>query len=121
MINRPLQVAEFLIENCQFHDVEEIFEISIEDKRIIEKDSHNCQEVSTKRFTPLNLDTDFHEQLKGSCLPNCNEELQYTEGRRYLKILIIFFHKKKYLSFRFLSSNVRILLMQNSRLSVKLC
>ena len=33
----PLQVADFLIENRQFPDVEEIFDISIEDKRIIEK------------------------------------------------------------------------------------
>ena len=25
--------------------------------------------------TPLNLDTDFHEELEGSCLPNCKEEI----------------------------------------------
>ena len=27
-----------------------------------------------KKFTPLNFDNGFHEELKGSCLPNCNEE-----------------------------------------------
>ena len=70
MIIKPLQVAEFLIENCQFLGVEEIFEVSIEDKRIIEEKSDNCQEVSRKTFTPLNLDTNFHEELKGSCLPD---------------------------------------------------
>ena len=37
MINRPLQIAEFLIEKCQFPNIEEIFENSIEDNRIIEK------------------------------------------------------------------------------------
>ena len=50
MISKPLRVADFLIEKCKFLDVEEIFDISIEDKRIIEKSSHNCQEVSRKTF-----------------------------------------------------------------------
>ena len=80
MINKPLQVADFLIENCQFVDVEEIFEISLEDKRIIEKNSDSCQGVSRKTFTPLNLDTDFHEELEGSCLTNCNKEFSIHRG-----------------------------------------
>ena len=80
LINKPLQVAEFLNENCHFLDVEEIFEISIEDKRIIERNSDNCQEANKKTFTPSNLDTDFHEKLKGSCLPNCNEEFPIHRG-----------------------------------------
>ena len=74
MNNKPLQIAEFLFENCQFLDAEEIFEISTEDKRIIKKNSDNCQEVSRKTFTPLKLYTDFHEELKSSCLPKCNED-----------------------------------------------
>ena len=80
LINKPLQVAEFLHENCHFLDVEEIFESSIKDKRIIEKNSDNCQEASKKTSTPLNLDTDFHEDLKGSCLPKCNEEFPKHKG-----------------------------------------
>ena len=74
LINKPLQVAEFFNENCHFLDVEEIFEISIEDKRIIERNSDNCQEAGKKTFTHSNLDTDFPEELKGSCLPKCNEK-----------------------------------------------
>ena len=80
MINKRLQVAEFLIESCQFLDAEEIFEISVEDKRIIEKKSDNCQEVSRKTFSPLNFYTNFHEELKGSCLPNCNEDFLIHRG-----------------------------------------
>ena len=80
MINKPLQVAEFLNENCHFLDVEEIFENSIEDKRIIERISEDCQEASIKTFTPSHLDTDFHEELKGSCLPNCDEEFPMHRG-----------------------------------------
>ena len=80
LIIRPLQVAEFLIENCQFLDVEKIFEISIEDKRIIERNSDNCQESSRKTFTLLNLNTDFLDELKRSCLPNCNEDFPTHRG-----------------------------------------
>ena len=80
MINELLQVAEFLIKNCQFLDAEEIFEISIQDKRIIEKNSDYCQEVSRKTFTSLNLYTNFHEQPKGPCLPKCNEEIPIHRG-----------------------------------------
>ena len=80
MIERPLQVAEFLNENCHFLDLEEIFEISIEDKRIIERNSDNCQKTSKKTFTPSNLDANFHEKLERSCQPNCKEELPIHRG-----------------------------------------
>ena len=80
LINKPLQVAEFLIENCKILDAEGIFENSIEQKRNIERNSENCQEVSRKTFTPLKLDTDFHEELKGLCLPKCNEEFTIHRG-----------------------------------------
>ena len=50
LIKRPLQVAEFLNENCHFLDVEEIFEISIEDKRKNERNSDNCQPASKKNI-----------------------------------------------------------------------
>ena len=80
LINKPLQVAEFLNGNCHFLDVEEIFEISIEDKRMYERNSDNCQETSRETFTPFNLDTDFHNKLKGSCLPNCKKEFLIHRG-----------------------------------------
>ena len=48
------------------------------------------------------------------------KNFQYTEGRRYLKIFIITIHKKEYLSFLFLTSNIRILLMRNSSLFDKI-
>ena len=119
LIKKPLQVAEFLNENCQFLDVEENFEISIEDKRIIERNSEDCQEASKKTCTSSNLDTDFMKNLKGHVYQIVMKNFQYTEDRRYFKIFIITFQKKKYLSFPFLTSNVRILLMLNSRLFVK--
>ena len=28
----------------------------------------------------MNLDTDFHDEPKGSCLPNCNEEFPVHRG-----------------------------------------
>ena len=80
LINEPLQVTEFSIENGHFLDVEEIFAISIENKRIIERISGNCQETSKETITCLNLDTDFHEELKKSCLANCNEEFRMHRG-----------------------------------------
>ena len=80
LITKPLQVAEFVIGSCQFLDVQEIFQISIEEKRINERNSDNCQETSRKTFFPLSSDSDFHEKLKGSCLPNCNEEFPIHRG-----------------------------------------
>ena len=80
LINKSLQVAEILNENCHFLDVEEIFKTSIEDKRIIERNSDNCQEASKKTFTLSNLETDFHEELKGSCLPKCNQKFPIQRG-----------------------------------------
>ena len=102
-INRPLQVAEFLNENCHFLDVEEIFEISYEDKRRIERISDNCQEASKKTFTPSNLDADFHEELKGSCLSNCNEEFPVHRGSTLPQILHHHFSKEEvsFLSFSY--------------------
>ena len=65
-------------------------------------------------WTPI-----FMKNLKGHVYQIVMKNFQYTEDRRYLKIFIIAFQKKKYLSFPFLTSNIRILLMLNSRLFVK--
>ena len=119
LINKQLQVAEFLNENCHFLDVDEIFEISIEDKRIIERNSEDCQEASKKTFTPSNLDTDFHEELKGSCLPNCNEEFPIHRGSTLPQNLHHHFSEEEVSFLSFLTSNIRISLMLNSRLVVK--
>ena len=42
MMNKPFEVAELLFENSQFLDIEEVFELSIEDKRLSQATSDNC-------------------------------------------------------------------------------